>query len=105
MAPVAWWAAELDISSTVWVRWLPWGNEDQYILEQQLRLSIYEGDDAELKSANRICTLFTLHMTLPYVFVVIFALLLLKILVGILVEIYQSQITTMVFLVASVTTE
>ena len=105
MAPVAWWAAELDVSSTAWIRWLPGGNEDQYILEQQLRLSIYDGNDSDLKNANRICTLFTLHMTLPYIFIGVFALLLINVAVGMLNDLFQSWFKTMTFLVASVTTE
>lgn len=105
MAPVAWWAAELDISSTAWVRWLPGVSEDQYILEQQLRLSIYDGDDNDLKSANRICTLFTLHMTLPYIFLGICMFLVMKVGVGIMMDVFQNFFMTMTFLIASVTTE
>ena len=80
---MAWWAAELDFSSTAWVRWLPGGDEDQYILEQQLRLAIYDSDDNDLKSANRISTLFTLHMTLPYILVRFFTLMLLRVAINI----------------------
>lgn len=105
MAPVAWWAVELDISSTSWIRWFPAGNEDQYILEHQLRLAIYQGDDNDLKSANRICTLFTLHMTLPYIFTVIFALVLFRVGFGIVLEVIQNWITTLTFLFVSVATE
>ncbi|NBV32053.1 MAG: hypothetical protein EBR93_05915, partial [Bacteroidetes bacterium] len=95
MAPVAWWAAELDISSTAWVRWMPGGNEDQYILEQQLRLSIFDSDDEDLKSANRICTLFTLHMTLPYIFVILLTVVLVRVAFNTIIDVVQSWITTM----------
>ena len=75
------------------------------MLEQQLRLAIYDSDDSDLKSANRICILFTLHMTMPYIIICIFALFLVRVAIGVLIDVIQSWIMTLTFLVASVTTE
>ena len=65
-APLAWLAAEAGLVELPWLRWVPMIDADALQLELGMRAAIFAGADNDLKTANRLCTVFSVHLLVPF---------------------------------------
>lgn len=104
-SPAAWIASEVGLVDVSWLRWVPLIDRDSLELEVRLRASVVEDTDEDLKTANRLCTLFSAHLLIPYLIIAFLAIVFTSALFRSLAAILSSSILTISMLFASASTE
>ena len=104
-SPAAWLAAEAGLVELEWLRWVPIVDRDALELELQVRAALVADADQDLKTANRICTFFSMHLLIPYVLLAFIVLIMANALLRSLAAIFYSTVLTVCMLFASASTE